>query len=81
MRYADGREALLGDKVALGNSGEGEIVCSIDTGEFSPLYPKAQWAYLKHGVLISFPEFGLIHYQQPEPELRFVQRAPSKVEK
>lgn len=81
MKYASGQDALLDDKVVLGNIAEGEIVCSIDTGEFSPLYPKSQWEYLNRGILVSFPKFGLIHYEHPEPELRFVQRASARVEK
>lgn len=81
MRYLNGEEAHLGDKVALGNSAEGEIVCSIDTEEFSPEYPKADWQYLNRGILVNFSKFGLIHYQDPEPGLHFVQRVSSRVEK
>lgn len=81
MRYLNGEEAHLGDKVALGNSAEGEIVCSIDTDEFSSEYPKAHWQYLSRGVLVNFSKFGLIHYEKTEPGLRFVQRVSSRVEK
>ena len=54
MKYADGQEARLGDKVRLSDGAEGMIVLSIDTDEYSPAYPKAQWDYLKRGVMVSF---------------------------
>jgi len=74
MKYFDGRDARLGDKVQL--SGDiGVVVCSIDTGEYSDDYPEAAWSYLKKGVMISFPKYGLVHYEEPEPELQLVSRA------
>jgi hypothetical protein len=27
------------------------------------------------GVMIKFPQWGLIHYEQPEPDLRLIGRA------
>ena len=74
MNYFDGRDARLGDKVQL--CGDiGVVVCSIDTGEYSDDYPEAAWSYLKKGVMISFPKYGLVHYEEPEPELQLVSRA------
>jgi len=34
MRYADGQDVMLGDKVRLGDDDGGVVVCSIDTGEY-----------------------------------------------
>lgn len=81
MRYFNGLEVNVGDKVTLGNEVSGEVVCSIDSNEFSPQFPRAEWDYLKQGVLVNFSKYGLIHYAQPEPDLCFVERAASKVEK
>jgi len=74
MKYPSGELANLGDKVALGDDDAGEVVCSLDTGEFSPRYPQAAWAYLERGVLINFPKYGLIHYLAAEPDLEFLER-------
>jgi hypothetical protein len=75
MKYADGEEVRLGDKVTLG-SDSGVVVCSIDTAEYTDENPEAQWGYLKEGVMIEFPKFGLIHYTEAEPDLQLLARAP-----
>lgn len=74
MRYLDGKEVKLGDKVSLGEKRRGEVVCSVDTEEFTTEYPADQWSYLKSGVLIKFDDFGLIHYVEPKEDLRLVSR-------
>lgn len=81
MKYSSGELVNLGDKVALGDGATGEIVCSLDTCEFSPQFPQSEWQYLKSGVLINFPRYGLIHYLQPEPDLKLVERSSSRLEK
>jgi hypothetical protein len=52
-------------------------VCSLDTDEFSDAYPKAEWSYLKRGVLIHSRETGLIHYMEPEATFELLDRAES----
>ena len=74
MNYPDGQCVKLGDKVGLGKDQAGVVVCSIDTGEYTEEHPKAQWGYLKKGVMILFPKLGLIHYEEPEPELKLLAR-------
>ena len=77
MKYPDGQDVRLGDRVKLGVDAEGVVVCSIDTGEYSSEYREAEWGYLKKGVLIDFPKkFGLIHYEKPEEDLVLVARGP-----
>lgn len=78
MKYSDGQEVKLGDKVKLGQDEDGLVVCSIDDAEYSDDYGKAQWGYLKKGVMINFPSYGLIHYEEPEPDLQLMARAQSK---
>lgn len=75
MKYSSGQEVRLGDKVKLGDDSGGVVVCSIDTDEYTPEYPKTQWAYLKQGVMVNFPKYGLIHYEQAEADLELVERA------
>lgn len=75
MKYADGQDVKLGDHVKLGADDQGLVVASIDTDEYSERHPRAQWAYLKKGVMIEFPTYGLIHYEQAEPGLQLLERA------
>jgi hypothetical protein len=75
MKYPDGQDVKLGDIVALGKDREGIVVCSIDTDEYSEDCPQSEWSYLKSGVLIKFPSYGLIHYEEPESALCLVARA------
>ena len=78
MKYIDGQDVRLGDRVALGKDEGGVVVCSIDTGEYSSDHMEAQWGYLKKGVRIEFPLYGLIHYEEPEEDLRLIARAQLK---
>lgn len=77
MKYPDGQEVRLGDRVKLGRDENGIVVASIDTGEYSGEDSEAQWGYLKKGVMIKFPLHGLIHYEEPEPDLHLVERGKS----
>lgn len=75
MKYSDGQDVKLGDRVKLGDDDGGVVVASIDTGEYSTEHPEAQWGYLKQGVMIDFPKHGLIHYEEPEQDLLLIGRA------
>jgi hypothetical protein len=75
MKYLDGQEVRLGDRVKLGEDDSGIVVASIDGREYSAEHPEAQWSYLKKGAIIKFPQCGLIHYEAPEPDLKLIGRA------
>ena len=74
MKYADGQDVKLGDRVKLGEDRGGVVVASIDTEEYTAGHSEAQWNYLKKGVIIKFPLYGLIHYENPEPDLQLIER-------
>ena len=74
MKYSDGQDVLLGDRVKLGLDADGVVVCSIDAGQYSSQYPEIQWSYLNRGVMISFPTYGLIHYEKSEEDLLLIAR-------
>ena len=74
MRYPDGQEVKLGDKVKLGNDDKGVVVCSIDSNDYSSEHTAEQWVYLGKGVMIEFPSCGLIHYEKAENELKLICR-------
>lgn len=74
MKYADGQDVRVGDKVRLGDDDGGVVVCSIDTGQYSAEAPETDWSYLKKGVVVRFPKYGLIHYEEAEPDLKLIGR-------
>ena len=75
MKYPDGREVKVGDHVRLGDDDGGVVVCSIDADDYTAEHPKEQWSYLKIGVMIEFPRYGLIHFVEPDEGLELIQRA------
>ncbi len=75
MRYFDGQEVRLWDRVKLGKDERGIVVCSIDTGAYSDEHPKTQWGYLMEGVMIHFSQYGLIHFEEPDEDLQLIARA------
>jgi hypothetical protein len=80
MNYCSGEHVRAGDHVFLGRGegGEGRVVCSIDDAAYTPEHLGSDWAYLQSGVMIEFRAFGLVHYTEPDPDLRLVAReAPS----
>jgi hypothetical protein len=62
MKYRDGTEIHLNDKVIFEDGSSGIVVFSIDSEEYSPAYTKNDWAYLESGVMVLSETSGLIHY-------------------
>ena len=75
MKYRDGQEVKVGDIVALGEDRNGQVVASIDAGEYSAVATREEWCFLERGVLIDFPRWGVVHYQEPDEDLQLVARA------
>lgn len=73
MNYCSGEPVRVYDQVVLGQS-RGVVVFSIDDGVYAPEFPADDWAYLEVGVMIDFPDLGLIHFTQPDPDLRLLSR-------
>lgn len=74
MKYADGQEVRLGDTVTLWGGCHGTVVCSIDTSEYTSDFPRAEWEYLRHGVIIRSEKMGLIHYLEPDEDFELMDR-------
>ncbi|PAU59024.1 hypothetical protein BZL41_17070 [Pseudomonas sp. PIC25] len=74
MKYSTGEEIKLGDIVQVGGNDIGAVVGIIETGEFSKDYPAEDWAYLNTGTLILTQEAGLIHYPEPDDEIKLIER-------
>jgi hypothetical protein len=75
MNYPDGQEVRVGDRVRMGDDSDGVVVFSIDRDEYAADYPKADWTYLKVGVMVHFPKYGLIHFVEHEEDLELISRA------
>jgi hypothetical protein len=65
MKYPDGTDARLGDRVQFSNGERGTIVLCLDTDEYSAEFPKEQWSYLVKGVMIRTDVGALVHYEDP----------------
>ena len=77
MKYPDGQEVRLGDRVELWDGNWGTVVCSIDTDEYAAAYPKVQWDYLGRGIVVLSEKAGLVHYSEPEQNMRLIKRDTS----
>ena len=66
MKYPDGTEARLGDRVRITNGDSGLIVASMDTNEFSSEYPAENYANLGTGILILTDKGALVRLEEPD---------------
>ena len=78
MKYSDGQIVRINDRVELWQGCIGVVVCSMDSDDYSPEYPRAEWEYLKSGVLVNSEETGLIHYLEADEDFRLLERATTR---
>ena len=71
MKYSDGRNVNVGDRVEISNRGSGVVVCSFDDDSYSASFIKNEWAHLGCGVLIKLENDDLIHYQESDCDLLY----------
>lgn len=74
MKYSNGEEVKVGDKVRMWEGCFGTVVCSIDTDEYSEEYPKENWAYLQSGVVFETDCVGLVHHDEADEDLELIER-------
>ncbi len=68
MKYMDGKQVKVGDKVLIGGLYRGLVVADMDSNEYYADHPREQWGYLQSGVIIDTDFGGLVHYEQSSPE-------------
>jgi hypothetical protein len=74
MKYPEGAEVRIGDRVELWEGNAGVVVCSIDTNEYSAFILSMPGSNLVR-VCSSCPKRpGLIHYKEPERTMRLLSR-------
>ena len=74
MKYPDGSEARMGDRVRFPNGDEGTIVCSIDTDEYTAEFTRENWADLGSGVMIRTDRGALVRYSDPNDLVILISR-------
>ena len=62
MKYQNGTEIHINDKIMFEDGSLGVVVFSMDTAEYSREYPKDHWDYLGPGVMVISKVAGLIYY-------------------
>jgi hypothetical protein len=75
MKYHSGREVAVGDRVKLWHDKRGTVVCSIDSGKYSPNFPREEWEYLASGIVIETDSGEVFHYSDPDEDFEFVKSA------
>ena len=78
MLYHDGVSVKVGDKIRLWNGCQGIVVCSIDTNEYAPAFPKAEWNYLESGIIIKADNGNLFHYIEADEDFERIERVDAK---
>jgi hypothetical protein len=74
MRYLNGPEARLGDRVRIKDT-NGTVVICVDTDEYHPDFSRDEWGdLLQDGVLVEFEVWGLVHCIEPDEDLEFCAR-------
>lgn len=78
MKYNDGKEVLLGDRVSSYGQ-KGIVVIDCDSNAYSKDFPKNDWSdHLEIGVLIKFDNGALFHIDRLDPyeadELLLIER-------
>lgn len=74
MKYPDGNEVRVGDRVQLWNGCNGIVVCSMGTNEYPEAFPEVAWSYLNTGVMVLTEENGLIHYNAADEDFNLIAR-------
>jgi hypothetical protein len=72
MKYPSGQDVKIGDRVKLWDDQYGTVVCSVETGEFSKEYPKAEWGYLKSGIIVKTDTGEVFHYTEADEDFELI---------
>ena len=67
MKYRDGSETHLGDRVKIKDGDAGVIIVSLDTDEYSADWPKEIWGKFKSGVIVRTDKGILVRFDDPLP--------------
>ena len=68
-----GKLIRVGDRLNIAPGLEGTVVFSIDTDEFSPEFPKSDWAYLGRGIMVRTEQAGLVYLEKPLQHIEIIE--------
>jgi hypothetical protein len=68
----NGKLIRLGDRIDIGFAEKGVVVFSLDTDEFSPDFPKDDWAYLGPGVMVQLDGGTLVFLDAPDEHTEII---------
>jgi hypothetical protein len=74
MHDSKGRQIRLGDRLNIGGGIAGVVVCSIDTDEYSPNFPKDAWSYLGSGIMVQTERAGLVHLNESNEDIKVTEQ-------
>lgn len=66
MKYKDGTNIKVGDKVIISEKYYGVVVADIDGAKRTGTINKEPWGVLEHGIIIDTDFGGLVHYKQSD---------------
>jgi hypothetical protein len=69
MKYVDGIEARLGDRVRITNGDTGTVIASMDTDEYGPEATKENWAHMGGGILVRTDRGALVQFDDSHSRL------------
>ena len=69
MKYADGTEVRLGDRVRITNGDTGTVVASMDTNEYGPEAPRENWAHMGEGILVRTDLGAIVQFDDSHSKL------------
>ena len=69
MKYADGTEARLGDRVRITNGDTGTVIASMDTDEYGSEATQENWAHMGAGILVRTDRGALVQFDDSHSRL------------
>lgn len=74
MKYENGDQVCLWDRVQFSGREKGIVVFSIDDDQYNIRFPKEHWSYLQSGVMFDTTFGGLVHYSESDPDMELLYR-------
>lgn len=74
MRYSDNRIIKTGDLVCLRGRQLGVIGCVIDNDDYTDEFPKSDYAYLEHGIMLRLSNGNVLYLEEYTEELVLISR-------
>ena len=62
MKYSDGQEVMLGDRVKLNDDPNGIVIALLDSKEFLTGDAVEGYGHMWRGAILVFPTHGSLHY-------------------